>query len=357
MATVRFFDMQAELTAQRETLKAAVARVIDSGGFVLGEEVAAFERELASHLGAANVIGVSSGTDALLCALLASDIGPGDEVITTPLSFISTASAIARVGATPVFADIDPITLCLDPLAVLARRTERTKAVVVVHLFGALAQPIGEELRDLIVIEDAAQRLDRPQIGYVSTLSFFPTKHLGGAGDGGAVVCEDEAMAARVRRLRQHGAARKYEHHELGGNFRLDVMQAAFLRVRLTAVSQAIAARQRAASRYRELLTAVGLQGLIAQAAAPTHRYQQFALRVPGRDAVRAALLADGIETEVYYPTPLHQQPCFAALPQSTCPNAELACNELLALPFYSTITLEIQQQVVAALARITSVM
>lgn len=384
---IEFFDMRAELAPQREALEAAVARVVASGAFVLGEEVAAFERELKEALGSlasaggegsaaqdpVQVIGVSSGTDALLCALLAHDVGPGDEVITTPLSFVASASAIARLGAVPVFAEIDPVTLLLDPSAALARVTARTKAVVAVHLFGARCD--GSAWAELAarvpIIEDAAQRIGSPVFGHIATLSFFPTKHLGAAGDGGAVVCGGAgglARAARVRRLRQHGFASKHRSEELGGNFRLDAIQAAFLRVRLLDLAEAIVRRRRAAARYHALLAARGRPELIAQPPVEAHRYQQFVIRVQGREEardqapggacerererVRATLAEAGVPTAIYYPTPLHLQPCFSALGyrKGAFPHAERACAELLALPFYPQISADTQAHVIRAL-------
>ncbi len=263
VAPVPFADPAADHAPIADALVAAAARVIRSGRYVLGPEVEAFERELAEACGVPHAIGVSSGTDALLAMLAAAGVGLGDEVITSPFSFFATAGAILRAGARPVFADVDPRTLNLDPAAALAKLGPRTKAVLVVHIFGRLAAL--EELRaacsarGIALLEDAAQAIgatgpDGQRVGTGTTaaaLSFFPTKNLGGLGDGGAVLTQDDAFAATIRRLRVHGADRKNHHVDVGGNFRLDALQAALLRVKLPQLSTWTAARRRAAARYR----------------------------------------------------------------------------------------------------------
>jgi dTDP-4-amino-4,6-dideoxygalactose transaminase len=328
---VPFFDMAAELAPIRAELDAAIARVLDSGVFVGGEEVAAFERELAAYTGAAHAVGVSSGTDALHVLGMALGIGPGDEVVTTPLTFFATAGAFARLGATIVFADIDEETLTLDPAAALAACTPRTKLIVPVNLFGhPAALP---EAAPCPVLEDAAQSIGSgPPRGLAAALSFFPTKNLGALGDAGAVLTHDPALADRVALLRTQGARPKYHHVALGGNFRLDALQAAVLRVKLAHLDRWTAARRAHAARYRELFAAANLPPEVRLPAHhPDHVYHQFVIRVPRRDDLRAHLAAAGIGTEVYYPEPLHRMPALST--PGDLPVAEQACREVLALP------------------------
>ncbi len=322
--------MAAELAPIRGEIDAAIARVLDSGTFVGGPEVAAFERELAAYVGARHAIGVSSGTDALHVLGMALGIGPGDEIVTTPLTFGATAGAFARLGARVVFADIDDSTLTLDPRAALAACTSRTRAIVPVHLFGRpAALPDGAPCP---IVEDAAQSIGAgPPRGLAAALSFFPTKNLGALGDAGAVVTDDAALADRITLLRTHGARPKYHHVALGGNFRLDAIQAAVLRTKLTHLARWTAARRAHAARYRELLAAAKLPPeLRVPADHPAHVYHQLVIRAPRRDALRAHLAAAGIGTEVYYPEPLHLQAPFAG---RSCPVAERACHDVLALP------------------------
>jgi dTDP-4-amino-4,6-dideoxygalactose transaminase len=348
---IPFFDMRAELAPVRAELDAALARVLDSGQFVGGPEVEGLERELAEALGVRHVVGVSSGTDALLVLAMALGWGAGDEVVTTPLSFFATVGAIARVGARPVFADVDE-RLLLDPVAAAAACTPRTRAIVPVHLFGL---PAAHPAVAVPVIEDAAQAIGAgaPR-GLAATLSFFPTKNLGGLGDGGAVLTNDDALAERVALLRRHGAAARYQHVVVGGNFRLDALQAAVLRAKLPHLPAWTAARRAHAADYRARLTDAGLAGaeLALPPAEPAHVYHQFVVRAAARDRLREHLAAAGIGTEIYYPSPLHLQPALAALgyQAGACPRAEAACAEVLALPIHPALAAAARAQIVAAI-------
>ena len=333
---IPLFDMAAEIAPIRAEIDAAIKRVIDSGVFIGGPEVTAFEAELAAAHDARHAIGVSSGTDALLATLMALGIGPGDEVVTTPFTFFATAGCIARVGARIVFADIDPNTLALDPHAALAACTPRTKAIIPVHLFGATA-PL--PAAPWPVIEDAAQRIGGgPPRGIAAALSFFPAKNLGALGDGGAVLTNDAELADRIALLRTHGARPKYHHLAIGGNFRLDALQAAVLRVKLAHLAERTARRRELAAHYRSLLAEVPVTLLPHE---PAHVYHQFVIRAPRRDALRAHLAAVGVATQVYYPEPLHLQPCFADLGyrEGAFPYAEGATRDALALPFHPNLT------------------
>ena len=334
--TVPAFDMAADLAPIRAEIDAAIKRVLDSGMFIGGPEVTAFEAELAAAHGARHAIGVSSGTDALVATLMALGIGPGDEVVTTPFTFFATAGCIARVGARIVFAEIDASTLALDPQAALAACTPRTKAIIPVHLFGATA-PLPAAACP--VIEDSAQRIGAgPPRGIAAALSFFPSKNLGALGDGGAVLTDDAELADRIALVRTHGARPKYHHLAIGGNFRLDALQAAVLRVKLARLAERTARRRELAARYRALLADVPVTPLPHE---PAHVYHQFVIRAPRRDALRAHLAGAGVGTAVYYPEPLHLQPCFAHLGYraGSFPNAEAATGEVLALPFHPNLT------------------
>jgi len=350
--TIPLADPAADQAPLVEALAAAADRVIRSGCYILGPEVTAFEHELAAACGVPHAVGVSSGTDALLAMLAAAGVGPGDEVVTSPFSFFATAGAIVRAGSRPVFADVDPATLNLDPAAAIAKLGTRTKAVLVVHIFGRLA-PLGALRaacagRGIALLEDAAQAIgatgaDGLRVGTgtrAAALSFFPTKNLGALGDGGAVLTEDAAFAAAIRRLRIHGAERKNHHVDVGGNFRLDALQAALLRVKLPHLPAWTAARRGAAARYR-----AGLRdtNLVLPPEDPGCVWNQFVVRVSGerRDRLAADLARAGITTEVYYPTPLHLQPALRALGHAPgdLPAAERACAEVLALPLHPSLT------------------
>lgn len=361
---VPLLDLAAHHAPMREALYDAMRRVADSQRFILGPEVEAFEREIAELCGVTHGIGVSSGSDALLVALMALDIGPGDEVITTTYTFFATAGAVSRVGATPVFVDIEPDSFNLDPGAAVEAIGDRTRAVIPVHLFGRPADmdAIVEAARPrgIVVIEDAAQALGATtpdgraagSVGEMTCHSFFPSKNLGGFGDGGMVVTDDEALADRVRLLRGHGARPKYYHEVVGGNFRLDALQAAVLRAKLPQLGAALEGRARAAERYREIFADEGAGLPIALPPhIPGHTYNQFVVRAERRDDLQDHLNGRGIGTAVYYPVPLHLQGCFAdlGLGPGDLPEAERAAEESLALPVFPEITADQQRFVVEA--------
>ena len=365
---VPLLDLDAQYRPLRDELLAAVVRVCDSQRFINGPEVAALERELAAFIGVRQAIAVSSGTDALLVALMALGIGPGDEVITSTFSFFATAGCVSRLGATPRLVDIDPATFNLDPAAVRSALTPRTRAIIPVHLYGLCADmdPILAIAREanVAVIEDAAQAIGatdkgRPagSMGTVGCFSFFPSKNLGGFGDGGLVTSNDDRLGEEIRLLRNHGAEPKYFHKRIGGNFRLDALQAAVLRVKLPHLAGWSAGRRANAARYRRLFEAAGLTDRVTLPSAPPdreHIYNQFVVRVAHRDAVRAGLTERGIGTEVYYPVPFHLQECFASLGhvRGDFPHAEAAADSTIALPIYPELTEEQQAAVVGALAR-----
>ena len=336
---VPLFDMCAELAAVRPELDAAIARVLDSGVLIGGPEILAFERELAAAIGARHAIGTSSGSDALHAVCLALGVARGDEVVTTPLTFFATAGAAARLGARIVFADVSDESLTLDPRAAVAACSDRTRAIVPVHLFG---HPAALPVAPCAIIEDAAQSLGGgPVRGLAAATSFFPTKNLGALGDAGAVLTDDAELADRIALLRTHGARPKYHHLAIGGNFRLDPLQAAVLRAKLPHLSAWTAARRAHAERYRALFAAAQIPPeLRLPARHPAHVYHQFVIRAPRRDALRAHLADAGIGTEIYYPEPLHLQPCFADLGYraGAFPVAERACREVLALPIHPTL-------------------
>jgi dTDP-4-amino-4,6-dideoxygalactose transaminase len=352
ISSVPLLDLAAQNHPLRGELMEAIARVIDGGKFILGPEVERFEAAVASAIGAAHVIGVSSGTDALLVALMALDVGPGHTVITTPFSFFATAGAISRLGARPVFVDIDPATFNLDPAAAVAAIDHTTKAIIPVHLFGrAAAMPQTK----VPVIEDAAQSIGASKLaGLAGCLSFFPSKNLGAFGDAGAVYTDDAGFADRVKLLRTHGGRPKYYHQVIGGNFRIDALQAAVLMVKLPRLAGWTAARRANAERYRALFAAAKLPPeLILPADVPGHIYNQFSVRAPRRDALRDYLTKAGIGTEIYYPVPFHVQPCFADLgyKPGAFPHSERAAAEALALPIYPELTGAQQDYVVGKIA------
>lgn len=352
MTKVPLLDLGAQNGPLREALLAAVARVVDSGHFILGPEVEGFEKELAQVVGCRHAVGVSSGTDALLVALMALGVGAGDEVVTSTYSFFATAGVVSRVGARPVFVDIEPGSFNLDPRAAAAAVTPRTKALIPVHLYGRAATI--PDVR-VPIIEDAAQSIGAsPVRGALSCLSFFPSKNLGAFGDAGAVVTDDDKLADRVKLLRTHGGRPKYVHHAIGGNFRLDALQAAVLRVKLPHLADWTAARRRNADRYRQLFGAAKVPAeLRLPDDVPGHIYNQFVIRAPRRDALRAHLTQAGIGTEIYYPMPFHLQPCFKDLGylEGQLPHAEAAARDTLALPIYPELTEAQQAHVVAQIA------
>ena len=352
---VPLVDLKAQYAPIRREVLDAMARVCDTQHFILGPEVEALERQLEAALGVAHAVGVSSGTDALLAALMTLGIGPGDEVITSPFSFFATAGSIARLGARPVFADIEAATYNIDPARLTQVVTAKTKAIMPVHLFGQSADmaPILEVAgrAGVPVVEDAAQAVGARYrgdpiggIGTIGCFSFFPTKNLGAFGDAGLVTTGDARLARRLRSVREHGMEVRYHHESVGANFRLDALQAAVLRVKLPHLPAWTAARQRNAERYRALFVQAGLANTVrvpVQAPERTHIYNQFVIRVPERDHLRAFLKAQGVGTEVYYPLPLHLQPCFRDLGygEGAFPVAEAAAREVLALPIYGELS------------------
>ncbi len=379
---VRFLDLPAQYAALRDEIRPAVDEIFSTQEFVLGPAVGRFEESLARYLGAPAVVGVASGTDALYVALRAAGVGPGDAVLTTPYSFVASATCIARAGARPYFADIEAGSLNLDPRAARAwladacRREggvwrapggEAVRAILPVHLFGrpcAMAA-LADLARDygLALIEDAAQaigaRVDGEgapvgTVGRFGAISFYPTKNLGGAGDGGGVVCRDGADAALVRSIARHGAeGGPYRHVRLGLASRLDALQAAVLNVKLRHLDAWNAARRRHAARYERLLAAALAPGQVAAPAiVPGHVFHQYVVRVRERDRVRTELADRGIQTQVYYPIPLHLQPCFASLGHRAgdFPEAERASGDSLALPLYPELSDEAAEIVVDAL-------
>ena len=366
--SVPLLDLEAQYAPLRDELLAAVTRVCDSQRFIMGPEVDALERELCALLGVSHAIAVSSGTDALLLALMALGIKAGDEVVTTTFSFFATAGAIARVGATPVLVDIDPATFNIDPAQAAAAITSRTKAVLPVHLFGLGADmdPIMEAANraGIPVIEDAAQAIgatyrSRPlgTIGAFGCFSFFPSKNLGAFGDAGLLTTEDDALAARARLLRTHGMKPKYYHHLVGANFRMDALQAAVLRVKAPHLAGWTEGRRANAARYRRRFQEAGLGAFVTLPAEPvdrSHIFNQFVIRSADRDGLKRHLDAQGIGNEIYYPVPFHLQPCFADLGyrQGAFPHAERAANESLAIPIYGELSEAQQAEVVAAVGQ-----
>jgi dTDP-4-amino-4,6-dideoxygalactose transaminase len=389
---VPLLDLQGQYQPLREEILAAITRVCDSQRFIGGPEVDAFEREIAERLGVPHAVGLSSGTDALLVALMALGIGPGDEVIVPTFSFFATAGCVSRAGATPVLVDIDPATFNIDPAAAAAAVTSRTRAIIPVHLYGQCADmdPLLElaRRRGIAVIEDAAQAIGaaykgRPAgaMGQAGCFSFFPSKNLGAFGDAGLLTTTDRALANEVRLLRNHGAdpsasaaapvagghgevspkprsgvSGKYLHQRIGGNFRLDALQAAVLRVKLPHLDRWTAMRRANADRYDALFAASPAADRVSvprRAEDRTHIFNQYVIRVPRRDAVRARLDAAGIGSEIYYPVPFHLQECFAPLGYRAgqFPQAEAAAAETLALPIYGELTEAQQREVVNAVA------
>lgn len=343
-------------------LEAAISRVLASSSFVLGSEVAAFEREFAAYCGTDYCIGVGNGTDALHIALLACNVGPGDEVVVPSHTFGAAAFAASQIGAVPVFVDVDPVSYALDPTRVAEALTENTRAIVPVHLYGQCADV--EALLDLArgrgiaVIEDAAQAhgalLDGRRagsLGHIACFSFYPTKNLGCLGDGGAVTTSDPDLAERVRRLRDYGRIDRYRHAALGLNSRLDELQAAILRVKLGHLDAANDARRAAADRYEESLST--LVATPQTLPGREHVFHLYVVRSPARDALAAALRRQEIGTEVHYPVPLHRQPLYEHLPCRTCDPvvADAVAAEVLSLPMFPTIAEE-QLHRVAAVVR-----
>lgn len=366
---VPLLDLKPQYVAVKDEVDAAVADVIDSQRFVLGPVVEACEESVAAYCGCRHGVGVSSGTDALLLALMAEGIGPGDEVVTTPFTFFATAGAVARVGATPVFVEIDPSTFNIDPSLIEAKITPRTRAVVPVHLFGQMAEmgPVMEvaSRRGLVVIEDAAQSIGAERdgqragsVGHYGCFSFFPTKNLGAFGDGGMITTNDPARASKLRTLRVHGEHRKYHHRTVGGNFRLDALQAAVVLAKLPHLDGWIEARRRNAALYRRLIGALPDEPRkrirLPSEAPGRHVWNQFVVQVPRRDQVKERLAAAGVGTAVYYPVPLHLQECFADLGYAPgdLPISEEAAARVLALPVFPELSSAAIRHVASALGK-----
>jgi dTDP-3-amino-3,4,6-trideoxy-alpha-D-glucose transaminase len=359
---VPFLDLH--LSQESDEVREAIARVMDRAWFVLGPEVEAFEREFAAASGATHAVGVGNGTDALALILRALGIGAGDEVVTTPLSAAYTALAIVMAGARPVFADIDPQRMTLDPAAAERAITGRTRALLPVHLYGQPADmPALAALasrRNLALVEDCCQAhlatcAGQPvgTFGAAGAFSFYPTKNLGALGDGGAVVTRDAALAARVACLRNGGQADRYQHVELGINSRLDEMQAAILRVRLPRLRAWTDQRRALAARYRSLLKGAAID--IPPEMDPGHVYHLFPIRTRDRAVLQDRLRAAGIETLVHYPTPISQQPAFASLAAADCPHASRAAGEVISLPLYPGLAAEAVTTVAEAVRKESS--
>ena len=362
---IPILDLAPEIAALWPDLQAAFERVLRSGHFILGPEVDAFEREVAAYLGVAHAVGLNSGTDALVIALRALGVGPGDEVITTPFSFFATAEAVSLVGATPVFVDVDARTFNLDPDGLDAAVTERTKVLMPVHLFGRPCE-MGAVLdvaarHGLAVVEDGAQSFGARWVGRrtgtlgaFGAFSFFPSKNLGAFGDAGLLATDDPGLAATARMLRAHGSRKKYHNETLGYNTRLDALQAAFLRAKLPHVDGWNEGRRRAATRYGALLKDV--DGLVPPELADGHVFHQYTVRVlpgpdgrPRRDAVQAALAAAGVGTMVYYPIPIDRLPVYAGR-YAPCPVSDRLAGEVLSLPLWPGIDAVTQVRVAEAL-------
>jgi dTDP-4-amino-4,6-dideoxygalactose transaminase len=390
---VPLLDLSGQYRVLAEPIRRELDEILASQNFILGPKVEEFERALAQYCGVQHAIGVSSGTDALLAILMALGIGPGDAVVTTAYTFFATGGCIARVGATPVFADIDPATFNISPLAIadfLESRCQRNaqgqlieaggrivRAIIPVHLFGLCCEMdainASAERFQLTVIEDAAQAIGAEypakggrarQAGTMSaagSFSFYPSKNLGAVGDAGMIVCDDAGLAERIRIFRQHGMEPRYFHHEIGGNFRIDAIQAAILKVKLPHLNGWSAARRTAADFYREEFTGRGLTNRITLPAEPYrargltshHIYHQYVIRTPERDALQKHLTERGIGSAIYYPLGLHEQKCFAHLGYRAgdLPETERAARETLALPVYPELTPEMQRAVVDAIA------
>jgi len=389
---VPLLDLSEQYRALEGQILAAIERVLASQRFILGPEGEAFERAVAAYCGSPHALGVSSGTDALLNAFMALGIGPGDAVITSAYSFFATGGCIARVGARPILIDIDPTTFNLSPAALesyidnrcrkssgqlLDENGQTIRAIVPVHLFGVCCEMdrihrISEQYQ-LDVIEDAAQALGAEYqtshmgvrkagtMGEVGCFSFYPSKNLGAAGDAGLIICRDEKLAEKLRIFRQHGMERRYHHQFIGGNFRLDEIQAAILNVKLPHLEKWSAARRAAADRYRNEFDQRGLTGKITLPAEPYrdrgltnhHIYHQYVVRTPKRDKLLEHLAKREIGTAIYYPIGLHEQECFAYLgyKKGDLPETERAAHETLALPIYPEISREAQQYVVNSIA------
>jgi dTDP-4-amino-4,6-dideoxygalactose transaminase len=370
MATSQSFPFL-DLCAQYQTIKLeideAIARVMQSQQFILGTEVQTFEEEIAKYCGCAFAVACASGSDALLLALMALGVRPNREVITTPFTFVATVGSIARLGARPVFADIDPTTFNLDPDKLKDKITSRTQAIIPVHLFGApvdmnsVQKAVGDS--KVRVVEDAAQAIgtryyDKPvgSFGACGCFSFFPSKNLGGAGDGGLLTTNDFALAEQLRVLRNHGSLSKYKYEVIGINSRLDALQAAILRVKLQHLDSWSLRRRQNAARYSKLFRECGLDRVLrlpVERDNGYHVYNQYVIRAPRRDDLRKHLVSRGVPSEIYYPAPLHLEPAFSYLGYGVgdFPEAEAACQEVIALPIFPELSPLQQNRVVEAIS------
>jgi dTDP-4-amino-4,6-dideoxygalactose transaminase len=361
---IPLLDLSPETDALWDELMHAIAGVVRSGHFVMGPNVKAFEEEVAAYLGVTHAVGVNSGTDALIIALRALGIGPGEEVITSPFTFFATAEAISHVGATPVFVDIEPDTLNLDVSLVEQEITSRTRAILPVHLFGQAADMDAlvalAEGNGLKIVEDVAQAFGAEHrgtkvgtLGQLGAWSFFPSKNLGAFGDGGLITTDDDALAAAARMLRTHGSRKKYYNEQIGYNSRLDELQAAVLRVKLPHIDDANEGRRRVAAYYDELLREVSGVSVTVQRPFARHVYHQYTVRIHGgkRDMVQQRLSDAGIGTMIYYPVPVHKLPVYAGR-ECTLPVSEVAATEVLSLPIWPQMESSTIEWVVECIAR-----
>jgi len=362
---IPLLDLKAQYTTIKNEVDAAIQEVLESQHFILGPKVEQCEKAIAAYSTCSHAVGVSSGSDALLACLMAENIGPGNEVITTPYTFFATVGAISRLGATPVFVDIEPTTYNLDVAQIAAKVTKKTRAIIPVHLFGQMADmdPIMAiaEKHGLIVIEDGAQAIGSEYkgrragcIGHYGCFSFFPSKNLGAFGDGGMIVANDAERAEKVRVLRGHGAKPKYYHRVVGGNFRLDAIHAAVVSAKLPHLNFWTSARQRNAQRYDRLFREAGVEIGLPVVTTNRHIFNQYVIRSSSRDRLQSFLKEKGVGTEVYYPVPMHLQDCFAYLgvKEGAFPESERAARESLAIPVYPELTDEQTRYVVDLIAK-----
>ena len=368
---VPLLDLRAQYAPMKEEILATIAEICDSQRFILGDKVETLEKELTAYCRSGAAVGVSSGSDALLIALMAEGIKPGDEVITSPFTFFATVGAIVRAGAKPVFADIDPVTFNIDPAKLAEKITPKTRAIIPVHLFGQAADmdPIVALAKEhnLFIIEDACQAIGAEYKGKrvgtfaeYGAFSFFPSKNLGCFGDGGAVSCDSEERAKLLKIFRNHGQSKTYIHEYVGGNFRIDAIQAAILSIKLRSLDEWSSARQKNAAVYRELFAASGIgeEIVLPQTASYSvrHIYNQFCILVKNgkRDALKQHLLDNGVGCAVYYPLSLHLQECFKELggKPGDYPESEKASGEILALPIFGELSREQLEYTVATIAK-----
>jgi dTDP-4-amino-4,6-dideoxygalactose transaminase len=349
---IPLLDLKAQYATVKAEVDTAITEVLESQHFILGPKVEQCEKAIAAYSNCAHGIGVSSGSDALLACLMAEDIGPGDEVITTPYTFFATAGAIARLGAKPIFVDIDPTSYNLDVSQLATKINKRTRAIIPVHLYGQMADMDAvmevANSHGLIVIEDAAQAIGAEykkrragSIGHYGCFSFFPSKNLGAAGDGGMIVTNDATRAEKLRILRGHGSKPKYHHKIVGGNFRLDAIQAAIVSAKLPHLDSWTAARQKNAHKYAQLFKEADLPVNIPAAMYDRHIFNQYVIRISVRDELQSNLKKKGVGTEIYYPIPMHLQECFAYLGhhEGDFPESEHAAKQTLALPIHPELT------------------